>query len=241
MHRPGGTSPVRPPLSSCAGIGHNLCNVSCAATQVSTECSSICTYMCVACATSADLDPSTVLYCYTQWSLCPYSSSNSCTSKGETRLCCPSSNPAAARWDLTYALFGWAILFLPKTLAVLSTGRGLLSCNLLSCSALSMACSTSLSCWDHRSGAPGLDCGGCTTSQRDPNMPHALQTGSPSSPGGSNHPVNLEHWVMRSRPQHLSVSDTQVWPVTLPLCRSCPASPPASVTLPEEPGLESKA
>ena len=42
-------------------------------------------------------------------------------------------------------------------------------------------------------------------------MFHALQGGSPSSPGGSNFPVNLEHWVMRSRPQNLSVSDTQVW------------------------------
>ena len=37
-----------------------------------------------------------------------------------------------------------------------------------------------------------------------------MQSGSPSSPGGSNHPIDLEHWVMRTRPQYLSVSGTQV-------------------------------
>ena len=37
-----------------------------------------------------------------------------------------------------------------------------------------------------------------------------MQSGSPSSPGGGNHPIDLEHWVMRTRPQYLSVSGTQV-------------------------------
>ena len=38
----------------------------------------------------------------------------------------------------------------------------------------------------------------------------AAQSGSVCSPGGSNHPIDLEHWVTRSRPKHLSVLGTQV-------------------------------
>ena len=39
-----------------------------------------------------------------------------------------------------------------------------------------------------------------------------VQSGSVCSPGGSNHPIDLEHWVTRSRPKHLSVLGTQVQP-----------------------------
>ena len=59
-------------------------------------------------------------------------------------------------------------------------------------------------------------------SERVYDVSHALQGGGPSSPGGSNCPVNLEHWVMRSRPQNLAVSDTQVWTAVLTLKSALP-------------------
>ena len=49
-----------------------------------------------------------------------------------------------------------------------------------------------------------------------------VQSGSVCSPGGSNQPINLEHWVTRSRPKHLSVLGTQVKArssvLPIPLC-----------------------